>query len=107
MKISPGNMLFQLARKKQFAFRDARGVYVECVCGTVWITVEGQAGDFLLSKGERLCIESNGLALVQGLPSGSIRLVNVANESIRYVNKIDRVINGIASLFLFVRVGNQ
>ena len=42
----------------------------------VWLTIEGQPGDFLLASGQRLHIKSNGLALVQGLPTGSVRLVS-------------------------------
>lgn len=60
------------------AFRRARGYWIECVDGRLWLTVNGQAGDFLLQAGERLRIESNGLALVAGLPAGSLRLYREA-----------------------------
>jgi len=82
MQMSQENRIFQLDGKKQFAFRQAQGIYLECTEGKIWLTVEGQPGDFLLAKGERVRIESNGLALVQGLPSGSIRLVNEAIRSV-------------------------
>ena len=77
------NMVIQLAEGKSLAFRGARDVHLECTEGMVWLTVEGQPGDFLLAKGEQVRIESNGLALIQGLPSGSVQLVSMARSSIR------------------------
>lgn len=76
MRISLRNEVVQLAEGKPLAFRGAHGIYLECTEGMVWLTIEGQLGDFLLAKGERLRIESNSLALVEGLPSGAIRLVS-------------------------------
>lgn len=76
MRISLKNGVIQLAGGKPLAFRGACGILLECTEGVVWLTVEGQIGDFLLAKGERLRIESNGLVLVEGMPSGAIRLVN-------------------------------
>jgi len=84
-----GNMLIQLADKKKFVFKDARGAYIECSEGVIWLTVEGQPGDFLLSKGERVRIESNGLAMVQGFLSGTVRLIYEATGSMRRVNHFD------------------
>lgn len=69
----------QLSGDTPVAFRRARGYWVECIDGRIWLTVTGQAGDFLLSAGERLRIESNGLALVAGLPAGSLRLYREAS----------------------------
>ena len=83
MLMSLGNMVIQLAEGKRLAFRGARDVHLECTEGLVWLTVEGQAGDFLLARGERLRIESNGLAIIQGMPSASIRLDSMAAEPIR------------------------
>lgn len=57
------------------AFQRARAVTLECTEGKVWLTVEGQPGDFQLGQGEQLRIDSDGLAVVQGLPCGVIRLV--------------------------------
>lgn len=83
MLMSLGNVVIQLAEGKKLAFRGARDVHLECTEGFVWLTVEGQPGDFLLAKGERLRIESNGLALIQGLPLGSVRLLSMATWSTR------------------------
>jgi hypothetical protein len=98
-------MEFLLTGGKQFAFRDARGVYLECTEGMVWLTVEGQPGDFLLARGERLRIESKGLALIQGLPFGSVRLVSEATSSNLRLSRLCLSIEQITLLPLFTRVG--
>lgn len=79
MELSLKQGRLQLNGDAPVAFRRARGYWVECVDGRIWLTVNGQAGDFLLSAGERLRIESNGLALVAGLPAGSLRLYREAS----------------------------
>lgn len=78
MLITLGNMLIQLAQGKRLAFRDAHDVQLECTEGKVWLTIEGLHDDFLLGKGDRMRIDCNGLALVQGFPSGSVQLDNKA-----------------------------
>lgn len=87
MLISLRNMVIQLAEGRGLPFRDARGVCLECTEGLVWLTVEGQPDDFLLARGERLRIESNGLALIQGLPSGSVRLDSMTTWPVRHGNR--------------------
>lgn len=69
-------------------FGHARNVHIECTEGMVWVTVEGQPGDFILAHGERLRLESDGLALVQGLSTGAVRLVDGA---ICAIHKTDRL----------------
>jgi len=78
MLMTLGNMMIQLAQGKWFAFRDARNVQLECTEGKVWLTIEGVNDDFLLGKGDRIRIDSNGLTLVQGFPSGSVQVDNDA-----------------------------
>lgn len=82
MLVSLGNMVIQLEESRSLVVRDALNSYLECTEGIAWLTVEGQPGDFLLAKGDRLDIESNGVALIQGLPSASVRLVSKASRSI-------------------------
>lgn len=87
MIMSLHSMVIQLAEGKKLAFRGARDIRLECTEGRVWLTIEGQSDDFLLSKGERLRIGSNGLALIQGLPSGSVQLDSMAH--VQHVGKVD------------------
>ena len=104
MQMSLENMVFQLDDKRQFAFREARGVELECIEGKVWLTVEGQPGDFLLGRGERVRIESNGLALVQGMPSGSIQLISKEVFSTDSVTQFAWYFDKITYLARFSRI---
>ncbi len=79
MRRSSRNESIRLAADRPLAFRGARGFHLECTEGRVWLTVEGQSGDFFLAGGERLGIESDGLALVEGFPSGTVRLLSGAH----------------------------
>jgi hypothetical protein len=78
MQTPLANGVIQLVEGESLAFRAARNHRLECTAGVVWLTVEGQAGDFLIAQGEGVYIESNGLALVEGMPFGAIRLVSDA-----------------------------
>ncbi len=74
MSTSLKNAVIELAYGKSIAFRNVRNACLVCTEGALWLTLEGEFRDFLLIKGERLRIEGNGLALIQGLPSGSVQL---------------------------------
>ena len=81
METSSENTVIQLGQNRTLAFRDARDVLLECTEGIVWFTIEGQSCDVLLAKGEKLRIDSNELALIQGLPTCSIQLMSVATSA--------------------------
>jgi hypothetical protein len=100
MLMSLGNMEIRLAEESVLAFRDARDTYLECTEGIVWLTVEGQSGDYLLAKGKKLHIESNNLALIQGLPSASVRLLSIVSRSIRQENRFAGV--SICSQYIYL-----
>ena len=74
MQIPLVNMGKHLLPGKLETLRCALGAMLICSEGRVWVTVEGQVEDFLLVQGQILQIKSNGLVLIQGFPSGKIRL---------------------------------
>jgi hypothetical protein len=74
MKIDPGFGELCLADNHPLALRAARGVRVVCTAGTLWLTVDGEAGDFFLCTGQSHRIASNGLALVESMSGGRLRL---------------------------------
>lgn len=81
MHIVLEDMVVQLSDRRRLAFRGARNVFLECINGLVWLTIEGQQDDIVLNEGEIFRIESNGLAIIQGLPSGSIHMYTINAES--------------------------
>ena len=78
MWLSLKNGAIPLADGRLLAIRGARGVELECTEGRVWLTIEGEPGDVLLGPGERAPITRPGLALVEGLPAGAVRLLKPA-----------------------------
>lgn len=80
MRISLDNMVIQLAERKMLTIRDTRDIQIECNEGMVWLTIEGQPGDFPLEKGEHLLIKSKGPAFIQGMPYGLVKLVSAASS---------------------------
>lgn len=74
MKIDPGSGEFCLADNQPLALREARGATIVCTAGTVWLTVEGEAGDVFLQTGQRHRIVSNGLALVESIRGARLRI---------------------------------
>lgn len=74
MWLSMEHGLLRLSANAPVAFRAARGRWVECVDGRLWLTITGQPGDFLLAAGDRLRIDSDGLAVIEGFPTGTLRL---------------------------------
>ena len=76
--MSLGSIAIQLLDRKSLALRGASNFHLVCVEGSVWLTIEGQECDFILCKGEKYRIVGNGLAVIQGLPSGAIHLVSKA-----------------------------
>lgn len=81
MQISLRNEVIQLADGKPLVIRGARGIILECTDGLIWFTVKGELDDFWLTKGQRQRIQNNGLALIEGSPSGAFRLVDDSNNS--------------------------
>lgn len=82
------NQVTRLGRGDNIAFRGARGSYLECTRGMVWLTIEGQPGDFYLKQGSGLRIASKGLVLIEGMPAGEIRLIREVPWLIRWSSRI-------------------
>ena len=84
MRMSLRNGSIHLVEGTPLRLRGARGIHVECTEGMLWLTVQGQGEDFFLARGEQLCIPGDGLVLVEGSPSGTIRLAIEVPSSIRW-----------------------
>lgn len=88
MRMLSNSGTIQLDEWSPLALRDARGLRVECARGRIWVTAEGQAGDFYLNAGEGMRITTSGLVLVEGVPRGSVRLVADAPWPIRWASRL-------------------
>jgi hypothetical protein len=63
-----------LQDNRPIRLRRALGLHITCTAGTVWITVTGQPRDIFLAPGQTYQVSSNGLAIVESIGAGRIRL---------------------------------
>ena len=82
------NQARPLAAGEVLALRGARGTWLECTQGMVWLTIEGQPGDFYLEQGSGLRIASNGLVLIEGMSTGEIRQIREVPWPIRWTSRL-------------------
>lgn len=88
MRMLRSSGTIQLDEWSPLALRDASGLRVECTHGRIWVTVEGQAGDFFLDAGDVIRVVSKGLVLIEGVPRGNVRLVADAPWPIRWASRL-------------------
>lgn len=55
----------------------AAGLHIGCLAGTIWITVAGEPADVFLMPGHSYRIRGQGLALIESIGEGRVRLENV------------------------------
>ena len=74
MKIDVSASEIRLIDNCPISLRGARDLRITCTSGTIWITVAGEPGDTFLSAGQSHVVQGNGLAIVESIGSGSIRI---------------------------------
>ena len=57
-----------------FTLDDACGTSIRPYEGTVWITEEGDAGDFIVGPGEAFLVRRSGRTLVQAMAASRVAL---------------------------------
>ena len=55
-----------------------KAVRITCTAGLVWLTVAGEAGDIFLMPGDSHVVRGRGLALLEAIGSGQVRLEKAA-----------------------------
>lgn len=75
MRLQPENAILVLWKNLPLRLAGARGATIRCDSGIVWLTIDGEPGDFFLTAGESHTLASNGLALIEAIESGTIRIV--------------------------------
>lgn len=67
MKIDLTQANIRLEPRLQMSLTDAAGAEVTCLTGRVWMTMEGDSSDVILSSGDIHTIKRDGLTLVGAL----------------------------------------
>ena len=65
----------EIARNKILEVKQAFGVTIECLEGSVWITLDGDSRDVVLSTGQTFVVDRDWRTLVQALDAARVRLV--------------------------------
>jgi len=74
MKIDVSAGEIRLLDNCPISLRGAHGLRITCTAGTIWITVTGETGDTFLGAGQSHVVQGNGLAIIESIGSGSIRI---------------------------------
>lgn len=77
----PAPVTVPLARRQIHAIEDAAGCRIACREGAVWITIDGDARDYVLEKGETFVTSRHARALVYALGAARVDLVACHNTS--------------------------
>jgi hypothetical protein len=70
----------QIGPRHGLALRDARGRSVQCVSGSVWLTMEGDHRDVVLSPGASFVVDRDGLTLLAAQQPSAVQ-VSAQNQT--------------------------
>lgn len=70
----------------------ASGLRINCLAGNIWITVAGEPADVFLMPGQSYRIKGQGLALIESIGAGRVRLemARPAGNAARWFNWLPR-----------------
>ena len=71
-----------LTNNHPMRIEEANGLRIVCTAGVIWITVNGEAGDTFLRPGQSHTISCDGLALIESIGDGKIRVDQVPRFSL-------------------------
>jgi hypothetical protein len=60
--------------------REAAGRTLEAICGSAWVTFQGDRKDYLLAPGERLSLTGRGAVVAQALGKAELRVGSAPAE---------------------------
>ena len=65
-----------MARDKILDIKQALGVTVECLEGSVWVTLDGSTRDVILDAGQSFCVDRKQRVLIQAMATARVRLIH-------------------------------
>lgn len=69
-----GSAYYQLQENQPVRLSGAMGQVVECLSGAAWLTLYGESDDVVLHAGECYRIPNDGLALIDAIVDGRVRV---------------------------------
>ena len=65
----------EIAKNDIREVKQAFGVTIECLAGSVWVTLDGDQRDVVLDAGQVFVVDRNQRTLLQALSTASVRLI--------------------------------
>jgi hypothetical protein len=62
--------------------QDGKGLALTVVTGTLWVTYENDAEDYVISPSETFCVSRNGLTLVHAFRDAQLRIAYPAEAGV-------------------------
>ena len=72
--IRPG--VQEIAKNRILEIKQALGVTIECLEGSVWVTLDGDMRDVILEAGQALYVDRKQRTLIQALDTARVRLLH-------------------------------
>ena len=66
----------ELATNRILEIKQASGVTIECLEGSVWVTLDGEMRDVILAAGHSFNVDRNQRTLIQALDTARVRLIH-------------------------------
>lgn len=71
-----------LSREDAFALRNGSGQSLDVLDGEIWLTIEGDTHDYVLSAGQRFEIRDPGVVVVTPLTGNAVLMRNGAGNTV-------------------------
>jgi hypothetical protein len=68
----------EIARNKILDVKQPLGVTIECLDGSVWVTLDGDSRDVVLDAGQSFVVDRDQRTLLQALDAARVRLIEPA-----------------------------
>lgn len=65
----------EIAKAETVAITQPQGACIDCLEGTVWVTLDNDPRDVILAGGQSFCVDSDRRALVHALDAARVRIV--------------------------------
>lgn len=99
MKIDLGSGELCLRHGDPLRVVRAAGLRIDCLGGKIWITVAGETADIFLMAGESYRITGQGLALIESIGDGRVRLA-MARPACGWLSRLVRQQNSASAMAL-------
>lgn len=72
---STRSSVHEIARNKILDIKKALGVTIECLEGSVWVTLDGDRRDVILDAGQAFNVDRKQRTLIQAMDTARVRLI--------------------------------